>query len=117
MKVKLARIALLLGMGILSTSIHATSVYDDSGIESFVKIAATLRAGAEVCHTYTPSELDELREQQRKTSEGMGMRPEQFDTIFEARYKDTHAMLANATQAEMDEVCEDMRRFPIDEWR
>ena len=74
-------------------------------------------AGAEACNTYTLIELDELREQQRETVAEMRMRAGQFDKIFEARYKDTHAMLEKATQAEMDEICDDMERFPIDEWR
>lgn len=117
MKINLTHIALLIGTSILPASVHATSAYDASGIESFVKIAATLRAGAEVCNTYTLTELDELREQQRKTVAEMGMPSDQFDKIFETRYQDTHVMLAAATQTEMDEVCEDMERFPIDEWR
>lgn len=117
MKIRLTHIASLLGISILSASVYATPSYDDSGIESFIKIAATIRAGAEVCNTYTMIELDELREQQRKTVAEMGMGPERFDDIFETRYQDTHAMLAKATQSEMDEICEDMESFPIDEWR
>lgn len=117
MKISLRHIALLIGISILSTSGHATSSYDSSGQESFVKIAATLRAGAETCNTYTLVELDELREQQRKTVVEMGMHPDRFDEIFKARYQDTLAMLAETTQAEMDEICEDMEHFPIDQWR
>ena len=117
MKINHKRIAVLIGISILSASGHATSTHDSSGAESFVIIAATLRAGAEACNTYTLAELDELREQQRKTVVEMGLHPNRFDEIFNTRYQDTHAMLAETTQTEMDEICEDMERFPIDQWR
>lgn len=117
MKNRLTHLALLFGISVFSASTYAESTPHESGTESFVKIAATIRAGAEACNTHTRAELNELREQQQKTVSGMGMLPDQFDEIFEARYKDTHAMLAEATQTEMDEICEDMERFPIEEWR
>lgn len=117
MKTSLRCLALLIGISILSASGHATSTDDSSGTENFVKIAATLRAGAEACNTYTLIELDELREQQRKTVIDMGMHPDRFDEVFKTRYQDTQAMLAKSTQAEMDEICEDLERFPVDQWR
>lgn len=117
MKISLRCITLLIGTSILSASCHATSTHDSTGTENFVKIAATLRAGAEVCNTYTLAELDELREQQRKTVAEMGMHTDRFDEVFESRYQDTHTMLAETTQSEMDEICEDMESFPIDQWR
>ena len=117
MKINLRCITLLIGTSIFSASCHATPIHDSSGTENFVKIAATLRAGAELCNAYTLAELDELRQQQRKTAAEMGMLPDRFDEVFESRYQDTRAMLANTTQSEMDEICEDIDGFPIDQWR
>src|SRR5690606_4999557 len=117
MNIDLKRIALLVGTCVLLASCHATPAHDKTGTESFVKVAATLRAGAEVCNTYTRAELDELREQQRKTVAEMGMHPERFDEVFESRYQEARAMLAETTQSEMNEICEDVEGFPIDQWR
>ena len=108
---------LILGALAVSVATTALSVNAETNAEPFVMVAAAIRAGAEACNTYSATDLDELRDQQRLTATLMGMDAKVFDQIFEARYTVMRTMLSAATAAELSEVCEDMESFPIDQWR
>lgn len=112
MKMQLFKAALTAGLFIPALNAQA-----DTSTERFVQIAATLRAGAEVCNNHTTEKLDELRAQQQAAVSELGMSAQQFDKVFTARLTEMRSMLAQATPDEITEVCEDLDNFPIEQWR
>ncbi|GLR26369.1 hypothetical protein GCM10007875_14590 [Limnobacter litoralis] len=66
---------------------------------------------ATICGGYTPSELAELKRQQKAQFVGLGMKASQFESEFQQGYKEGRESLEKASPAERSKRCEQLQKM------
>lgn len=67
-----------------------------------------MQAIAQECDTYKAEQLDEVKEQLRKSAAALGVPAKQFDMLFAARYDIARNRIAMLSKEDRSELCKHM---------
>ncbi|WP_139317536.1 hypothetical protein [Rhizobium oryziradicis] len=73
-----------------------------------VQMGAQMYAAAELCLHYSRSNLEDVKQKQRKASEGLGVSATDFDLLFDQSYQDTVTKITALSASQKAQMCQKM---------
>lgn len=90
-------------------AVPAAQAQAATGFQQSVELSGAMHAAARVCQDYSDEQLRDLKQQQKAHAVTAGMSGAQFDAVFQASYDKARTKLAQATPAQREKACAQVR--------